>query len=45
VARVVAETLIHGGAWIDRSPAELSRFDDRELDPAGMAPEGARLRA
>ncbi len=34
VARVVAETLVDGGAWIDASPADLSRFDERELDPA-----------
>ncbi len=34
VARVVAERLVDGGAWIDDSPADLSRFDDRELDPA-----------
>jgi glycine cleavage system aminomethyltransferase T len=34
VARVVAEMLVHGGAWIDASPADLSRFDERELDPA-----------
>ena len=34
VARVVAETLVGGGAWIDASPADLSRFDERELEPA-----------
>jgi glycine cleavage system aminomethyltransferase T/glycine/D-amino acid oxidase-like deaminating enzyme len=34
VARVVAETLVHGGAWIDASPADLTRFDELELDPS-----------
>jgi dimethylglycine oxidase len=34
VARGVAETLVHGGAWIDMSPADLSRFDERELAPS-----------
>jgi glycine cleavage system aminomethyltransferase T/glycine/D-amino acid oxidase-like deaminating enzyme len=34
VARVVAETLLEGGAWIDASPADLTRFDETELDPA-----------
>jgi glycine cleavage system aminomethyltransferase T/glycine/D-amino acid oxidase-like deaminating enzyme len=34
VARVVAERLVDGGAWIDDSPADLSRFDELELGPA-----------
>ncbi|MEP7059814.1 MAG: glycine cleavage T C-terminal barrel domain-containing protein, partial [Actinomycetota bacterium] len=34
VARGLAETLVHGGSWIDMSPADLSRFDERELDPS-----------
>jgi glycine cleavage system aminomethyltransferase T/glycine/D-amino acid oxidase-like deaminating enzyme len=34
VARVVAERILEGGASIDDSPADLSRFDERELDPA-----------
>ncbi|MEA2520717.1 MAG: dimethylglycine oxidase [Actinomycetota bacterium] len=34
VARGLAETLVHGGAWIDMSPSDLSRFDERELAPS-----------
>jgi glycine cleavage system aminomethyltransferase T len=34
VARCLAERILEGGAWIDDSPADLSRFDERELDPA-----------
>jgi glycine cleavage system aminomethyltransferase T/glycine/D-amino acid oxidase-like deaminating enzyme len=32
VARMLAETLVHGGSAMDPSPADLSRFDERELD-------------
>jgi glycine cleavage system aminomethyltransferase T/glycine/D-amino acid oxidase-like deaminating enzyme len=34
VARVVAERIVDGGVWIDDSPADISRFDERELEPA-----------
>ena len=34
VGRALAELLVDGGAWIDMSPADLSRFEDIELDPA-----------
>ncbi|HEX6843591.1 MAG TPA: FAD-dependent oxidoreductase [Actinomycetota bacterium] len=34
VARALAESLVHGGAELDTSPADLSRFEDVELDPA-----------
>ena len=34
VARGLAETIVRGGVWIDMSPADLSRFDQRELEPS-----------
>ena len=32
VARGLAETMVRGGAWTDMSPADLSRFDELELE-------------
>lgn len=37
VARVVAESIVHGASEIDASPADLTRFEDVELDPTVFA--------
>lgn len=37
VVRMLAETLVNGGSDMDMSPAELSRFDERELEPSFVA--------
>lgn len=34
VARMLAETLVEGGSQMDMSPADLFRFDTRELEPS-----------
>ncbi|MEX0991728.1 MAG: FAD-dependent oxidoreductase [Actinomycetota bacterium] len=38
VARAVAQTLVDGGSEMDLSPADLSRFDERELEPSFFEP-------
>ncbi len=38
VARMLAETLVSGGSEMDLSPADLSRFDERELEPSYYEP-------
>jgi glycine cleavage system aminomethyltransferase T/glycine/D-amino acid oxidase-like deaminating enzyme len=38
VARMLAETLVGGSSTMDMSPADLSRFDEKELEPSFFVP-------